>query len=544
MSEDVFRQVRQRIIEPGGLYFFNKVLCGFPDLSPRTHLPLTILVQRLLMKELPQRSLLVEYPRKHMKTTIVTEGATLWRFAAHAVMGEDLTTRAALASSTKTNAMRFLRLVKMIVETNPVLRSFLPEIVPDFGDEQVWNQDEVLFTRQRVFPEPSIDTIGAGTKTTSRHYTLLMEDDMINEENYDSPTAVAKAIEQHQLYENLLESNDDLRIVTGNSWSGADLNDHIIRTEPDTIVFSVDAEDGVNWDRSRHIPDDIAAMCEEWGDGRGLWLERFPREALAKIRQKVGPRIYNAQYKNKPFDPDVVDFKQEWVQYYEWGKRGDGEKVLKIHPAGRPMEIISLRDLHIVAAWDPAMGRKTDSDRSAFVVTGVDPIGRIFVLDVLAVRMDPADFLDAIFDTLIRWGIRQVGIESVAFQRLIFRTVDLKLKNERLEAEMKGDKKARANYISTGVFTELRPLKGKDKEGRIRHLLTAPFRDGLIYLHASQIDLLSEYTMFPVGKTDDILDALAYTAMLWERGTTEEEEKANQRILDELIQKRDPITGY
>jgi phage terminase large subunit-like protein len=536
--------VRRRITEPGGLYFFNKVLCGFPDLSERTHLPLTMLVERLLRKELPQRSLLVEYPRKHMKTTVVTEGATLWMFCLHAALGEDLTTRAALASSTKTNAMRFLRLVKMIVETNPVLRSFFPEIVPDFGDEQVWNQDEILFARQRVFPEPSIDTIGAGTKTTSRHYSLIMEDDMINEENYDSPTAVGKAIELHQLYENLLESNNDVRIVTGNSWSGADLNEHIIRTEPDTIVFSVDAEDGINWDRSRHIPDDIARLCEEWKDGRGLWLERFPIEELAKIRQKVGPRIYNAQYKNKPFDPDVVDFKQEWLRYYEWGRRPDGEKVLKIQPPGQPLELVELRDLQIVAAWDPAMGRKTDSDRSAFVVTGVDPKSRVFVLDVLAVRMDPADFLDAIFDTLIEWKVRRVGIESVAFQRLIFRTVDLKLKNERLEAEMKGDKKARANFLSTGVFEELRPLKGKDKEGRIRHLLSGPFRDGLVYMHASQIDLISEYTTFPVGKTDDILDALAYTAMLWERGITEDDETTNLRLLDEMDKKRDPITGY
>lgn len=552
-SQELWARTRQRIVEPGGLYFFNKSLCGFPDLSYRAHMPLCLFLELLIKKELVAEgelitSALIEYPRKHLKTTIVTEGSTLWVFGRRVVLGEDPVDRVGIASSIKDNSKRFLRPISAIVTSSQLFQLFLPELIPDFGDETVWNSEEIIFPRQRYFPEPSVDTLGAGSKATSRHYTHLVEDDMINEENYDSPPAIRKAIDLHMLYENLMERNTDTRIVCANSWAANDLNAHIIKNEPRTAVFSVDAETGINLKRSRLVPPEIMEMAKEWEDGEGVWQERFPRKALIEIRQKVGPRIYNAQYKNNPFDPDVVDFREEWLRRYEWGRRTHGgleEKVLRVEDPGQPLRLVRLKDLNVVAAWDPALGVKTDdSSRSAFVVTGVDELGEVYVLEVLAERKDPLDFIDDIIESVARWGVGRVGIEDVLFQRLLGPVVEERLETRRMRSTLRGNKDDAAFRVGVGVFEPIKPLRGKDKDGRIRYLLSVPAKEGRIHAHASQLELLDEWVHFPMSQTKDVLDALAYTALLWAAGVTEDELVDYRQSVDKDLKGRDPVTGY
>lgn len=542
-SKELWQKTRERIIQPGGLFFFCKAICTFPDLSPRAHLPLCLFLERPT-----KRSLLIEYPRKHLKTTIATVGHTLWDFACSAIKGEDLTQRHAIASSIKTNAQRMLRLAKQIVESNVMFQTFIPEMIPEFGNDQVWNSEELIFPRKASIAEPSIDTLGAGTKATSRHYDVLKEDDLINEENWDSPQAIKKAVEQHQLYENVIESAESLRMTSENSWGPYELNNHIVVNEPNTAVFSVDAELGLNANRSRHLSPEVLALTEAWRDEKGVWVERFDRAALAGIREKVGARIYNAQYKNQPFDPDVVDFREEWLGWYEWGwteEKGRRKQVVRTNPQpGRPQLVIKLEDMNIVAAWDPSMGRKDDSDRSAFVVTGVDAEGRVFVLEVIALRKDPMDFVDDIIESVVKWNITRVGIENVAFQAMLERVIGERLKLRRLQAQMRGDDKDAALKVGVGIFEELKPLTGKSKESRVRYLLSVPAKEGRIHVHPLMTTLLEEWNHFPIGKTRDIMDALAYTAQLWERGETSEENDARVNEEIEDLSSRDPMTGY
>lgn len=553
-STELIDSTRRRIAAPGGFYFFSKSLCGFPDVDFRAHMAVCLVLERLVKKELIVdgqlvTSLLLEYPRKHLKTTLATIALTLYLFALRVVRGEDPVDRVGIASSIRENAKRFLRPISAIVTSNQLFQLFLPELMPDFSDELVWNSEEIIFPRQRYFPEPSVDTLGAGSKATSRHYTHLVEDDMINEENYDSPQAIRKAIDLHMLYENLMELNTDVRLVTANSWAAFDLNAHIIKNEPKTAVFSVDAEAGYNERRSRLIPPDIVEMCREWEDGEGVWRARFGRPELADIRQKVGARIYNAQYKNKPFDPDVVDFRVEWMRRYEWGRRvvqgGPDERILRVDTDGLPQRIVRLRDLSVVAAWDPALGVKSDdSSRSAFVVTGVDADSNVYVLEVLAERKDPMNFIDDIIESVDRWGVSRVGIEDVLFQRLLAPVIEARLETRRLKSILAGRPDDVASRVGVGVFEPIKPLRGKDKDGRIRYLLSVPGKEGRLHAHPSHLELLDEWEHFPMSQTKDILDALAYTALLWVPGTTTEELLYLRKVVDTDLAGRDPVTGY
>ena len=39
-SKELYDQVRQRMIAPGGLYYFTNGICGFPDLTLPGHRPI------------------------------------------------------------------------------------------------------------------------------------------------------------------------------------------------------------------------------------------------------------------------------------------------------------------------------------------------------------------------------------------------------------------------------------------------------------------------------------------------------------------------
>jgi hypothetical protein len=254
-SKELFDLVRLRSAR--SLFFFAKAIVGHLDLGKACHLPACLFLQ-----DFTRPSKLYEDPRRHLKSSISTIAYPLWVPSRRVVLGQDPRDRIAIVSSTKTNAQRFLRAIKSVVEGNPVFQGFFPELVPQFGNDDVWNSEEIVFPRRAATPDPSIDTLGTGGKATSRHYDIIIEDDLINEENYDSPGAVDKAIESHKLNKNLLETPRDLHHTVENAWAPYDLNRHIIDKEPQASVFSRSVY-GFNPKRSRHLSDGVRGMLEK-----------------------------------------------------------------------------------------------------------------------------------------------------------------------------------------------------------------------------------------------------------------------------------------
>jgi hypothetical protein len=98
--------------------------------------------------------------------------------------------------------------------------------------------------------------------------------------------------------------------------------------------------------------------------------------------------------------------------------------------------------------------------------------------------------------------------------------------------------------FSEAMFRGVKPLRGKDKDARIRALIGSAFAEGRVYIQSVQTDFIEEYIQFPIGKTKDILDAFAYSALLWRRGETMEQIEERTEREQERLALRDPITGY
>ncbi len=159
---------------------------------------------------------------------------------------------------------------------------------------------------------------------------------------------------------------------------------------------------------------------------------------------------------------------------------------------------IPRNQLDVVMTCDPAISEKVSACRSAITVVGMSPSKLIFVLDYWVGRQgDPAKLIHQMLQMAYVWQPRVIGIESVAFQAS-------------MEPYTIREMQMRGVYYP---LIMLKPDRNERKQQRI--LSMQPFfRSGQVYLQRGMFELIEEFETFPLGATQDILDALAYAFRL------------------------------
>lgn len=155
--------------------------------------------------------------------------------------------------------------------------------------------------------------------------------------------------------------------------------------------------------------------------------------------------------------------------------------------------MLRLSDLTVVAFVDPAGGKKKArkrSSRSADVVLGCDPEGRLFVLHAWAGRVPTTTHTDKIFALVERWHPRVIGIDSSAMQSLYSDSLTR-------EARQRGRRLPLLPVVMQG-----------DKDERIRTAIEPALAEGRLFIRDDQKDLRLELEAFPGGMTLDLCDAL------------------------------------
>lgn len=159
---------------------------------------------------------------------------------------------------------------------------------------------------------------------------------------------------------------------------------------------------------------------------------------------------------------------------------------------------VPLRDMDVVLTCDPAISEKSSACRSAIIALGMTPFRKIIVLDYWVGRQgDPAKLIETMLDLAYKWQPRVIGIESVAFQ-----------------ASM--EPYTLREMTIRGVYYPLLMLKPDRNERKAQRILSMQpfFRSGQIYIQRGMFDLIEEYETFPLGRTQDLLDAMAYAVRL------------------------------
>lgn len=223
------------------------------------------------------------------------------------------------------------------------------------------------------------------------------------------------------------------------------------------------------------------------------WPAAFPSEELrAEKRASIARNKYSIFAREKECNlivPEDHVFRPEWLQYF--GEPGDamGEPEpdecwveMAIDPVPPPSEQ-QLRD-----------GLKRKDYES--IAVGGRWKGKYFLLDQVHNRgHDPIWTVNTVFQLAMRWRVRKIIVETVAYQRTL---------EWLLREAMK----------RTGRYWLLQPFDDKRKKfHRITDALSGIASEGALYVRRSHTAFITQFTHFgglnPDGNFDDDLEAAA-----------------------------------
>lgn len=476
MDETIVRlpaDLRHDMAEHGrrDLFYFGKGVLGYRDMTVGCHMPLTTFINRH-----PARQKLILMPRGHFKTSVVTISGSLQKV----VVSTDR--RILIANETASNAQRFLSAIRQHVENNRVFRALYSDVIPkDYRKMPHWNTESLTFPRKWAGPEPTLDTIGMTGTMTSRHYTDIHVDDPISEEATKSDAVMQDVITRiDKLYSLMVKPKEDQFWLIGTRWALWDVYKFFLEKL------------GANMARFVR-----AAIV----DGEPIFPELLDLETLAQIREIMGEYMFSCLYMNNPRDIAAQDFNVGDLEWWKWS--ADEEDVV-LFKDGEASKVWPFHKLDVTTSVDLAVAEKVTDDRNAIVTTGVTPDGEVVVLESWAKRCTPLEVIEHLFWVKRRYGPRAIGIEGVAYQKAFKYFL-------KAECERRGEY---MNIVELKALPSKRSTGNNSKETRIRGIQPIA-ASGRLYLMPTMHELRNEMADFPLGKHDDLIDALASQTQMW-----------------------------
>lgn len=424
-------------------YYFSKHILGFKDIETQPHQELCD-----VLCDPDKSKKLILLPRGAFKSTIANISYSLWR------MVKNPNIRILMVTGSYTKATKYIGQIKDTIETNIMFKALYGNLKPN--SQGKWKRDDIVIATRTSMGEVKEPTVTASSilqTKTGMHYDLVIMDDVVTEENSNTPDQLSKIIDRYRLILSLPDPGDSQLIMIGTRYHFNDLYGHVIDEEAE--LWHILVRKAINEDNSLYFP------------------SRFTHEVLADIRTGQGSSHFSNQYMNEPIDSETAIFKQKDIQYYT--------------------ELPS--NLRHFVLTDAAASLKKSADFSVVLVIGVDVNNNVYIIDPWQDRVTISEFINKIFESVIKYNVHEQGIitlETNAFQQAI--------KYALLE-EMEKRK------FWFGIF-ETKPNSNFSKERRVKSL-TPYFEGHRIFLNKNHIELIEQLTRYPKTRHDDLVDALS-----------------------------------
>ena len=397
------------------------------------------------------RASLILAPRGHGKSTILTVSYAIEKIA------RDRDVRILLVSNTLDQAKAFLREIKSHLEGNARLLRFYGHFIG-----RPWTEHEITVSgRRRRAKEATLTALGVSGPIITRHYDLILLDDVVDEENARTPEQREKMLVWY--YQTLLptlEPEGEIHLL-GTRYRHQDLYGRLIESE---------------FQKCHRLDRAIA----EGPDGpRALWEEKFPLALLQQKREAAGPAIFNSQYQNDVEAMKGAVFKPEWIR--EWETLPPGLKKYQ--------------------GVDLAISQKDSADYFAQATIGVDRGENVYVLDGFRARLSFDEQFRAVQRLYEKHDqpdspVLRVGIEANAYQEAL---------PQRFRAETAVPVKS--VVTKTDKYTRALKLQARFENGKV---FFPKKRDGKGFI----TDLIEELLLFPEAPHDDLFDAFEIAVAL------------------------------
>jgi hypothetical protein len=388
-----------------------------------------------------------------------------------------------------------LRQIKNEFEGNEFLKGLFPDIL--WGKPQaeapVWSEDSGIVVKRRGgMKESTVEAWGlVDGMPTSKHYNVLIYDDVVTHESVATPDMNAKTLQAFELSVSLGDKNPRRRII-GTRYSGGDTYFTLLK-------------------RGVGEPRVYPATSDGTFDGESVLYTR--EEFERKWKEMGGGYIASAQLLMNPVADSAVAFKREWLRYYK--------------------EASNWKSMNRMLLVDPASDKKRRSDYTAMAVVGRGPDKKRYLLDLVRDRLSLQERAQVAMQLHRKWQPQRVGWEKYGMM------ADIEYMKEVMERE---------NYRF-----DITELGGKmSKIDRINRLMP-PFSEGGYYLPVSlwktqydgkTVDVIQslveeELLPWPLPVHDDILDAMSREFdmewVLWPKAALAEDEKPVRRGYRERI---------
>jgi len=472
VPQDMWPKIKK--LADDSLYFFSKGVLGYNYLTPDFHKPFCNFLQTA-----PNRRVIV-IPRGFLKTTLATVAYTIWRV----VHNPEL--RILLVSASKDNAKKMLRRIRMQFERNPLLQMLYPSVIPDFNHTK-WSDVEACVQRKSREGESTFEVAGVGSKIASRHYDIIIEDDLIDPENKRAPSQeeIQRAIEWHGVVDSLL-INPAIGMVQsiGTRWAHYDFLRHVLDQKQPAKYIRAAVENGVPTEP-----------------------HRFPMSVLNSIRENEGSYYFSSQYMNNPVPAEEMTFRPQDMRYFRRLPGGTKKYILV----------------------DLAISQKKSADRTAIVCIAVSPDGFYFVDEYTVGRFSATTTVNYILQMARKNedSLQCIAIEGVAYQKAL--------------AQFLTEKMARTNQWYQ--VKEVRPGNQESKEMRVQSLQPLHQAHRLLIRERGMEELQMEMLEFPLGRHDDIIDACSYItkiAFVPIISREYQEQSTDPALLDNIIADLEP----
>ena len=388
-------------------------------------------------------------PRGCFKSTFFTVGRTIQALC------QNRDHRILIANSIVGNSQKFLGEIKEHLRKNERLIS----LYGDFYDKDLkWNENEIeIKGRSLGVREPSVTTTGVGGSLVSQHYSMIICDDLVGEQNSATRYLAEKTIDWWKRSLSLLDYDGEM-VIIGTRWAYYELYSHLLETRGDKMDVYI--RGAYNKDGSLYFP------------------ELLSEEKLKELREDQGSYIFSSFYLNDPVDEDSALIKKSQIRYY-----GEGEE--KKLPS----------DLVIGAMCDPAVSQKVQADESSIIIVGVDWENNWYVLETKHGKWTVSELIEKLFETKKEYSPVGMTIEVIGLGQALLTPIH-------------DEEDARDEYLPLKTILTRPQIK---KESRIRSILQPRFERGKIFIKRDMVELEDQLLKFPRSKRDDMIDALADT---------------------------------
>ena len=385
--------------------------------------------------------------------------------------------RIMIGSKTQTQAQAFLKEIRTHFEQNE-------DLLRIFGDwktskDNVWNDREFTVNKRSIIKkEATVTALGASGAVISKHFDIIIGDDLVGLENARTEKQRSNLIEW--FYSSLiptLEPDGEIHIL-GTRYNPLDLYEDLIKS----------GNYAINIQQAIRVVD---------GKECSLWEDKFTLEKLKEIRAESGKIIFNMQYQNDTELAKGKIFKAKYFKYYEEYKLDYDFQSAKVRIKNAE-GIDQWIKVRVYMGADLAISESENSNNDYFVLmmVGVDADRNVYVLEYVKERLT----FNAQLNTIISYGrdkypmVERVGVETVSYQKALAQEL------RRLS-----------------LLPIINVNTSKDKVTRAMRR-SANFENGKVFFREGMDDLEECLLLFPEVDHDDLFDALDFAMNMADAG--------------------------